>query len=258
MKIMIFNDLPIVSVEIHKDGKSIQSDKILVDTGSVDTVLNGDIMGRLDIQYTGDEPLNKYTGVGGGEEFCIICKVDVIKLGNLKKANFPVAISDMDYAKKYDVDGIIGVDFLIATNAVINLKKMQLQEKGWLDKSIEIKIIGGLPLINGVEIENNGSSIKIDNLLLDTGTLGTIFTREAIEELEINTTEQNIKAYKGTGGEVEYCSVTKIDKIKFENLSTKDFDISILDSDSSDLGGFNGIIGFDFLIATNAVFRFKN
>jgi len=53
-------------------------------------------------------------------------RVDILRVGELEVHDLQVEIGAMDYG--LDLDGIIGIDFLMETNAVIDLAQMQLYE----------------------------------------------------------------------------------------------------------------------------------
>jgi len=51
--------------------------------------------------------------------------VDELKAGSLKVAGFEVEIGAMNYG--FDMDGIIGLDFLMKVGALIDLGRMELR-----------------------------------------------------------------------------------------------------------------------------------
>ena len=52
-------------------------------------------------------------------------RVDELKAGSLKVAGFEVEIGAMNYG--FDMDGIIGLDFLMKVGALIDLGRMELR-----------------------------------------------------------------------------------------------------------------------------------
>ena len=62
----------------------------------------------------------------GGAEFVFGKQIDVLTVGELEVHDLQVEIGAMEYG--LDLDGIIGIDFLVKTNAVIDLAQMELYE----------------------------------------------------------------------------------------------------------------------------------
>ena len=108
----------------------------------------------------------------------------------------------------------------------------------------------GLPFCE-IIIKYQGSSITLDNILLDTGSGGTIFKMAEVDKIGITIEkEDTIETISGVGG-IEFVYKIEIDKIKFGNLEIKNFNIEVGVMDY----GFkiNGIIGMDFLEHIGAI-----
>lgn len=108
----------------------------------------------------------------------------------------------------------------------------------------------GLPFCE-ITIEYKGKSITLDNILLDTGSGGTIFKMDEADKIGITIEkEDTIETISGVGG-VEFVYKKNIDKIIFGNLEIKNFNIEIGVMDY----GFhiNGIIGIDFMKHIGAI-----
>ena len=71
-----------------------------------------------------DDTIETIEGVGG-IEFVYKKNMDKLVIGDIKVENFKVEIGVMDYG--FDINGIIGMDFLKEINAVIDLDKMEIQ-----------------------------------------------------------------------------------------------------------------------------------
>lgn len=52
-------------------------------------------------------------------------RVVFLELGEFKLPNFEIEVGGMDYG--FQIHGILGMDFLIGSDAIINLKTMQIQ-----------------------------------------------------------------------------------------------------------------------------------
>ena len=60
----------------------------------------------------------------GGVEVVYLRKVDFLKVGECEIAEFEIEVGGMDYG--FEINGILGMDFLIEANAIINLQEMRL------------------------------------------------------------------------------------------------------------------------------------
>lgn len=57
-------------------------------------------------------------------EFVFTKRVDSLAVGQLQVNDFQVEVGAMDYG--FDIDGIIGMDFLIQVGAIIDLAKLEM------------------------------------------------------------------------------------------------------------------------------------
>ena len=94
-----------------------------MDTGSAGCIFAADRLLVIDLQYEPDDPVHRIRGVGGAE-FVFTKKVNRLGLGDLQIANFEIEVGAMDYG--FEMDGIIGMDFLIKTGAVIDLSRLNI------------------------------------------------------------------------------------------------------------------------------------
>lgn len=54
--------------------------------------------------------------------------IDYLKVGECSLGDFEIEISGMDYG--FEINGILGMDFLIGTGAIIDLRKMNIDFAG--------------------------------------------------------------------------------------------------------------------------------
>lgn len=119
--------LPFCNIEIFHGDKSIVINNVLIDTGSGGTVLKMDIVEEIGITIEPTDTIETIQGVGGCE-FVYKKNIKKIKFGNLEVDNFKAEIGAMDYG--FEIDGIIGIDFLSEIKAVIDLNKMIIRVGG--------------------------------------------------------------------------------------------------------------------------------
>ncbi|OLS02691.1 retropepsin-like aspartic protease [Tissierella creatinophila] len=114
-------DLPFCKIIIEYRGKSITLDNILLDTGSGCTIFKMDEVDKIGITIEKEDTIETISGVGG-VEFVYKKNIDKIIFGNLEIENFNIEIGVMDYG--FDINGIIGIDFMKYIGAIIDLDKM--------------------------------------------------------------------------------------------------------------------------------------
>jgi hypothetical protein len=119
---------------------------------------------------------------------------------------------------------------------------------------MKIEIKYGLPFVQ-LEVNFRGKKKLLDKVLLDTGSAGTIFNANIVEEIGVVPEENDIvDTNRGDGG-VEYVYVKKIDMIHFGDLLQVNFEVEI---GNMDYGmELDGILGFDFISASNLIIDTK-
>jgi hypothetical protein len=118
MQLTLKDKLPFVNVLLTYRGKTINIDSVLVDTGSATTLLSADQVESIDIHPSPDDILYSIRGVGGNE-VVFARNVDQLLVGRHGVADFEVEFGGMDYG--FEINGILGMNFLTMTGAVINL-----------------------------------------------------------------------------------------------------------------------------------------
>jgi len=91
---------------------------MLIDTGSGGTVLSADMVEEIDVVPEPADRFRQIVGVGGAE-FVYEKKIDSLSVGALTAVDFTVEVGALDYG--FGINGIIGLDFLMATRAIIDL-----------------------------------------------------------------------------------------------------------------------------------------
>ena len=123
MRLMLKDSLPYVTVIIAYKGKTIEIPDVLVDTGSASTILAVDRLTAIDIKPSADDILHTICGVGGGE-VVFLREVDFLKVGERCIIDFEIEVGGMDYG--FDINGILGMDFLIESGTIINIREMRM------------------------------------------------------------------------------------------------------------------------------------
>ena len=124
MRLQLRDNLPFVSITVNHQGKKIKIKNVLVDTGSGGTIFAADILSKIGIVPQVDDTLHTIFGVGGGE-VVFTRKMDELKVGIFTFKQFEIEIGGMDYG--FDIQGILGMDFLISAGAKIDLAKLEIE-----------------------------------------------------------------------------------------------------------------------------------
>lgn len=117
------DDLPFTTVTVAYRGAELNVQHVLVDTGSATTILAADIVATIHITPLPTDILHTIRGVGG-REVVFTRRVDYLQVGEHSLPDFDIEIGGMDYG--FEINGILGMDFLIRTGAIINLREMGL------------------------------------------------------------------------------------------------------------------------------------
>ncbi|MBS4201701.1 clan AA aspartic protease [Bacillus sp. FJAT-49732] len=121
MKRLVIEDgLLLTDIEITFRGQSILLKRVLVDTGSGSTIISTDLAESIGIIAEENDMIYRISGVGGSE-FVFSKTVDSINMGQAVIREFSLEIGAMNYG--FDLDGIIGLDFLQQIKAIINIDK---------------------------------------------------------------------------------------------------------------------------------------
>jgi hypothetical protein len=124
VKLEVENRLLFATAHVEHGGKAIEIDHILIDTGSGGTVLAAGKLINVGIFPKPEDRLRRIAGVGGAE-YVFEKTIDRLVVGDLVLNRFTVEVGALDYG--FAINGIIGLDFLIATGAVIDLGSLILK-----------------------------------------------------------------------------------------------------------------------------------
>ncbi len=126
--------IPFITAEFINDNNKIFTKNILIDTGAGSSILSSDIAIEIGLTPGPNDVINRVRGVGG-YEFVYQKSIDSIRIGDTEVCNFTIEVGDMDYG--FDIDGILGTDFLRASRAVIDMDKLMIRFKN--DASEDVK-----------------------------------------------------------------------------------------------------------------------
>jgi len=115
---------------------------------------------------------------------------------------------------------------------------------------VDITLQDGLPFVS-IKITQSNQSVTIPNVLLDTGSAGTVFSTDLVAKVGlVLETNDIIRRIRGVGGS-EFVFTKLVDEITLGDLRVENFEIEV----GAMAYGFEigGIIGMDFLINVGAI-----
>lgn len=121
MQLQLRDDLPFCEVIVSYQQKQVTLSNVLIDTGSARTVFSADLLRDIGIAPEPDDVLEVIRGVGGSE-LVYTRRVDFLQLEARRVAPFLIEVGAMDYG--FDIDGILGMDFLRKAGVILNLKQL--------------------------------------------------------------------------------------------------------------------------------------
>lgn len=124
MQLISRHELVLVTAELTYRGTTVEIPDVLIDTGAASTVINADLAADAGIYLAPNDQLRRLRGVGG-HEHVFVRHVDRFAIGDHGIDGFALEIGEMDYG--FEFGGIIGMDFLRASRAVIDLGQLTIE-----------------------------------------------------------------------------------------------------------------------------------
>lgn len=124
MRLSLKHNLPFVTITVAYKGSAIDIPNVLVDTGSGTTIVSSDVLASIQIMPAPEDTLYTIRGVGGSE--AVFARlIDYVRIGERSIADFEIQVGGMDYG--FQINGILGMDFLTRAGAIINLQQMTIE-----------------------------------------------------------------------------------------------------------------------------------
>ncbi len=124
MQLLLKDDLPFVNLKVSYLGQEIEVSHVLVDTGSGSTILAAEVMSQIGLVPQSEDMLYLIRGVGGVEAV-FTRQIDYLQIDQHRLPQFEIEIGGMDYG--FEINGILGMDVLLAAGALIKLQELQLE-----------------------------------------------------------------------------------------------------------------------------------
>jgi Aspartyl protease len=124
MKIRLEHGLAYVEAVLTFRGRSLHLLDTILDTGSSSTIFSADRLLEIGVVPEPPDELRRLRGVGG-TEYVFTKRLDVLAVDDTKVPDFEIEVGAMDYG--FPADGIIGLDYLLRTGALIDLRRLELR-----------------------------------------------------------------------------------------------------------------------------------
>lgn len=115
---------------------------------------------------------------------------------------------------------------------------------------MKLRLQEGL-LYTTVTLCYRGKQMKLENVLLDTGSAGTVFSADKVMPIGLEyEVDDDVKRIRGVGGS-EFVFSKQLESVALGDLVVRDFRVEI---GAMDYGiELDGIIGTDFLLRVGAI-----
>lgn len=121
------NGLLYTDIEILIENKSILVKDIIIDTGASHTIISSSYLEESDIGFNDDDTIVKASGYGGTVQYSVRKLVNKVTYGDITLENIKLDFGEIDPEEK--VNGLLGLDFLINANLIIDLVDNLLIQK---------------------------------------------------------------------------------------------------------------------------------
>jgi hypothetical protein len=124
MKIRLEHGLAYVEAVLTFRGRSLFLRDTILDTGSSSTIFAADRLLEIGIVPEPSDALHRLRGVGG-TEYAFTKRLDLLAVGDMEVPDFEIEVGAMDYG--FPAEGILGLDYLLQTGALIDLRRLELR-----------------------------------------------------------------------------------------------------------------------------------
>ena len=130
MKIRVEGRLPYVTATLTFGNRELNLRHVVVDTGSAASVFSADEVATVGVLPGKTDILHRVRGVGGFE-FVYSKRIETLTVGSLQADDFEIQVGALQYG--FPLQGLIGMDFLVATRAVIDLGALEVRRSDILE-----------------------------------------------------------------------------------------------------------------------------
>ncbi|MGD7024010.1 aspartyl protease family protein [Rossellomorea vietnamensis] len=121
MKISFDGQLITTSLRVTFQGRTLQVEDMIIDTGSSHTVISPDVLEEIGVTYENEDDIYEAYGIGGSVPF--YTKVmDEIIIDRITLKNIEIDVGVL--LKNHN--GLLGLDILMNYNFIVDLDKLEL------------------------------------------------------------------------------------------------------------------------------------
>ncbi|MDQ1912324.1 aspartyl protease family protein [Paenibacillus sp. GD4] len=125
MQIRMIRGLPIVSLSMEYNNRTIELTDVLFDTGCAATVFDTDVLAALGLYPDFiNGTVKRMYGIGGTSEACYEQWVRDIRIDFVSLPSFRLQLGSIH--EPYGFAGIIGIDYMLQTGLKVDFEKMQI------------------------------------------------------------------------------------------------------------------------------------
>jgi predicted aspartyl protease len=124
MRLEFRGGLLFTSIAVAFLGKTIIIDNIVIDTGAAESIINPDAVESIGINVRNSESISSFYGAGGDLHHFFSRRVDFIEIDDVRINDIKLDFGVVDLTG--EVNGLLGLDFLIKLEAIIDLKNFTL------------------------------------------------------------------------------------------------------------------------------------
>lgn len=125
MELRYRNGLLFTSLEINYQNNMKVIDNVVLDTGAAETIISPDAVEDIGIIAEFDDMIGSFYGIGGSIHNYYTKKIDEVNIESVKLQQVKVNFGIIDV--KGEINGLLGLDILLKTNAIIDLKQLSLK-----------------------------------------------------------------------------------------------------------------------------------
>lgn len=123
MRLTLRDELLLVGATVACQGREIEVCDLVVDTGSASTLICTDAVTPVGIVREPDDTLHVVRGLGGSE-VVFSRRVDRLQVESQALERFEIEVGGSDAG--FDINGILGLDFLLRAGAILDLGALRL------------------------------------------------------------------------------------------------------------------------------------
>jgi hypothetical protein len=121
MKFEFRDGLVWIPISLEYEGKQIQIEKCILDTGSATTAFD---INFVDFNYQKSSFIRRLCGLGGGTQEVVCQEIDSMMIGKTELKHIEIEFGDI--AEGFGIEGFIGNDILSRFTFTIDFQKQEI------------------------------------------------------------------------------------------------------------------------------------